>query len=138
LKIAVIAIIPNALPIAIVLGVMGWLNIPLDIMTITIAAIGLGISDDFTIHYIHRFKDEFQKDRNYIRAMYRSHGSIGRAMSYTSITIVFGFSILALSNFIPTVYFGLLTCLAMTIAIVDALTILPELLILVKPFGKEA
>jgi len=138
LKIAVIAIIPNALPIAIVLGVMGWLHIPLDIMTITIAAIGLGISDDFTIHYIHRFKDEFQKDRSYVRAMHRSHGSIGHAMSYTSITIVFGFSILALSNFIPTVYFGLLTCLAMTIAIIDALTILPELLIVVKPFGKEA
>jgi predicted RND superfamily exporter protein len=138
LKIAVIAIIPNALPIAIVLGVMGWLNIPLDIMTITIAAIGLGISDDFTIHYIHRFKDEFQKDRKYIPAMHRSHTSIGYAMFYTSITIILGFSILALSNFIPTVYFGLLTCLAMAIAILDALTLLPELLIVVKPFGKEA
>jgi hypothetical protein len=138
LKIALIAIVPNALPIAIVLGVMGWLNIPLDMMTITIAAIGLGISDDFTIHYIHRFKDEFQKDHKYIPAMHRSHGSIGHAMFYTSITIIFGFSILALSNFIPTVYFGLLTCLAMTIAILDALTLLPELLIAVKPFGKEA
>jgi predicted RND superfamily exporter protein len=137
-KIAVIAIIPNALPIAIVLGTMGWLNVPLDMMTITIAAIGLGISDDFTIHYIHRFKDEFQIDCKYVPAMYRSHRSIGYAMFYTSITIILGFSILALSNFIPTVYFGLLTCLAMTIAILDALTILPELLILVKPFGKEA
>jgi hypothetical protein len=137
-KIAVIAIIPNALPIAIVLGTMGWLNVPLDMMTITIAAIGLGISDDFTIHYIHRFKDEFQIDRKYVPAMHRSHRSIGYAMFYTSITIILGFSILALSNFIPTVYFGLLTCLAMTIAILDALTILPELLILIKPFGKEA
>ena len=138
LKIAVIAIVPNALPIAMVLGVMGWLNVPLDMMTITIAAIGLGISDDFTIHYIHRFKDEFEKDHKYIPAMHRSHGSIGYAMFYTSITIIFGFSILALSNFIPTVYFGLLTCLAMTIAIIDALTLLPELLMVVKPFGKEA
>jgi len=137
-KIAVIAIIPNAIPIAIVLGTMGWLNIPLDMMTITIAAIGLGISDDFTIHYIHRFKDEFQIDRKYVPAMHRSHRSIGYAMFYTSITIILGFSILALSNFIPTVYFGLLTCLAMTIAILDALTLLPELLILIKPFGKEA
>jgi predicted RND superfamily exporter protein len=137
-KIAVIAIIPNALPIAIVLGTMGWLNVPLDMMTITIAAIGLGISDDFTIHYIHRFKDEFRIDRKYVPAMHRSHRSIGYAMFYTSITIILGFSILALSNFIPTVYFGLLTCLAMTIAILDALTLLPELLILVKPFGKEA
>ena len=138
LKIALIAIVPNALPIAIVLGVMGWLSVPLDMMTITIAAIGLGISDDFTIHYIHRFKEEFEKDRKYIPAMHRSHGSIGHAMFYTSITIIFGFSILALSNFIPTVYFGLLTCLAMTIAILDALTLLPELLMVVKPFGKEA
>jgi len=136
-RIAIIAIIPNALSIVIVLGVMGWLNIPLDIMTITIAAIGLGISDDFTIHYIHRFKHEFKTDGRYLPAMHRCHGSIGHAMFYTSITIIIGFSILAMSNFIPTVYFGLLTGLAMTIAILVALTLLPQLLILVKPFGKE-
>jgi len=137
LKIAVIAIVPSALPIAIVLGVMGFSDIPLDMMTITIAAIGLGISDDFTIHYIHRFKQEFKTDGRYLPTMHRCHGSIGHAMFYTSITIIIGFSILALSNFKPSVYFGLLTGLAMTIAILDALTILPELLILVKPFGKE-
>jgi len=137
LRIAVIAIIPNALSITFVLGVMGWLNIPLDIMTITIAAIGLGISDDFTIHYIHRFKNEFLKDLRYLPTMHRCHGSIGHAMYYTSITIIIGFSILVMSNFIPSVYFGLLTGLAMVIALLAALTLLPQMLILVKPFGKE-
>ncbi len=138
LRIAIIAIIPNALSIIIVLGVMGLLNIPLDIMTITIAAIGLGISDDFTIHYIHRFEYEFEKDRKYLSSMRRCHESIGYAMYYTSVTIIIGFSILALSSFIPTIYFGLLTGLAMFIAILAALTLLPQLLIMVRPFGKEA
>jgi predicted RND superfamily exporter protein len=136
-RIAAIAMLPNVLPIAVVLGVMGWLNIPLDMMTITIAAIGLGISVDDTIHYIHRFKHEFQKDRRYLPTMHRCHGSIGHAMYYTSVTIIIGFSILAMSNFIPTVYFGLLTSLAMFIALLAALTLLPQLLILIKPFGKE-
>ncbi len=137
LRIAFIAMLPNVLAIAGVLGVMGWLNIPLDMMTITIAAISLGIAVDDTIHYIHRFKDEFQKDRRYLPTMHRCHGSIGHAMYYTSITIIIGFSILVLSNFIPSVYFGLLTGLAMLIALLAALTLLPQMLILVKPFGKE-
>ena len=137
LRIAVIAMVPNVLPIAIVLGVMGWLDIPLDMMTITIAAISLGISVDNTIHYIHRFKQEFPKDRKYLPTMYRCHGSIGYAMYYTSITIIMGFSILALSNFMPSVYFGLLTGLAMLIALLAALTLLPQLLILGKAFGRE-
>ncbi len=136
-RIALIAMLPNVLPIAVVLGVMGWLNIPLDMMTITIAAIGLGISVDDTIHYIHRFKHEFQKNRKYLPTMHRCHGSIGHAMYYTSVTIIIGFSILAMSNFIPTVYFGLLTSLAMFIALLAALTLLPQLMILIKPFGKE-
>ncbi len=137
IKIALIAILPNVLSVAAVLGFMGWLNIPLDMMTITIAAISIGIAVDDTIHYIHRFEDEFQKDRNYLNTMHRCHGSIGHAMYYTSITIIIGFSILALSNFIPSVYFGLLTGLAMLIALLGALTLLPQMLILVKPFGKE-
>ena len=137
LKIAFIAMLPNVLSVAVVLGVMGWLNIPLDMMTITIAAISIGIAVDNTIHYIHRFKNEFQKDRRYLPTMHRCHGSIGHAMYYTSITIIIGFSILVLSNFIPSVYFGLLTGLAMLIALLAALTLLPQMLILVKPFGKE-
>jgi predicted RND superfamily exporter protein len=138
LKLALIAISPNLLSVAAVLGVMGLLNIPLDMMTITIAAISVGIAVDDTIHYIHRFRHEFQKDRKYLDTMHRCHGTIGHAMYYTSVTIIIGFSILALSNFIPSIYFGLLTGLAMAIALIAALTLLPQLLIIVKPFGKEA
>ncbi len=137
MKLALIAMLPNVLAIAGVLGVMGWLNIPLDMMTITIAAISLGMAVDNTIHYIHRFKDEFQKDRRYLPTMHRCHGSIGRALYYTSITIIIGFSILVMSNFIPSVYFGLLTGLALLIALLAALTLLPQMLILARPFGKE-
>lgn len=136
-QIALIAIFPNLLSIGMVLGFMGWANIPLDMMTITIAAISVGIAVDDTIHYIHRFKNEFNKDRNYIATMYRCHGSIGYAMYYTSITIIIGFSILVFSNFIPTIYFGLLTGLAMLIALIAALTLLPRLLVVVKPLGTE-
>ena len=138
IKIAFIAIFPNLLSIGIVLGVMGWLNIPLDMMTITIASISVGIAVDDTIHYIHRFAHEIKIDQNYIRAMHRCHGSIGHAMYYTSVTIIIGFSILVLSNFIPSIYFGLLTGLAMFIALIAALTLLPQLLAVIKPFGSEA
>ena len=138
LRLALIAISGNLLSVVAVLGVMGLLNIPLDMMTITIAAISVGIAVDNTIHYIHRFRQEFQKDRKYLPTMHRCHGSIGHAMYYTSVTIIIGFSILALSNFIPSIYFGLLTGLAMVFALIAALTLLPQLLILVKPFGKEA
>jgi hypothetical protein len=137
LTIALIAIFPNVLSIAVVLGVMGWLHIPLDMMTITIAAISVGIAVDDTIHYIHRFKEEFQVDGNYLRVFRRCHDSIGHAMYYTSVTIIIGFAILVLSEFIPSIYFGLLTGLAMLIALVVALTLLPQLLMLVKPFGPE-
>ena len=137
IKIALIAIFPNLLSIGVVLGFMGWMRIPLDMMTITIAAISVGIAVDDTIHYIHRFKLEFKIDQNYIKAVHRSHGSIGYAMYYTSLTIIIGFSILVLSNFIPSIYFGLLTGLAMLIALLAALTLLPQLIVLFKPFGPE-
>ncbi len=136
-SVAVIAILPNLLPAAMVLGVMGLAGIPLDMMTITIAAITIGIAVDDTIHYIHRYKKEFAVDRNYRAAMYRCHRSIGRAMYYTSLTIIMGFSILVMSNFIPTVYFGLFTGFAMLVALLAALTLLPQLLIVFKPFGPE-
>jgi predicted RND superfamily exporter protein len=134
LKVALIAIYPNLLSAGTVLGVMGWLNIPLDMMTITIAAISIGIAVDNTIHYIHRFREEIQSGRNYQEAMHRCHGSIGYAMYYTSTIIIIGFSILVFSNFLPTIYFGLFTGLAMLIAMVAALTLLPQLLIVFKPF----
>ncbi len=134
---AIIAIFPNLLSIGVVLGAMGWMNLPLDMMTITIASISVGIAVDDTIHYIHRFKEEIKIDGNYIQAMHRSHESIGYAMFYTSVTVIIGFSILVLSNFIPSILFGLLTGLAMLIAITSALTLLPALIILIKPFGSE-
>ncbi|MCR4289856.1 MAG: MMPL family transporter [Candidatus Scalindua sp.] len=136
IKIALIAIIPNVISALAVLGVMGLAGLPLDMMTITIAAISIGIAVDDTIHYIHRFKEEYEIDRNYINSMHRCHGSIGNAMYYTSLTIVAGFFILVFSNFIPTILFGLLTSLAMIIAIITALTLLPRLIIALKPFGK--
>jgi predicted RND superfamily exporter protein len=137
LRLAVIAIIPNLLPAAMVLGTMGWLSIPLNMMTITIASITIGIAVDNTIHYIHRFQKEFPRDHNYMAAIYRCHCSIGRAMYYTSITIIIGFSILVISNFVPTIYFGLSTGFAMLVALLAALTLLPQLLILLKPLGPE-
>jgi predicted RND superfamily exporter protein len=135
-KIAIIAMIPNLLAATLVLGVMGWMGIPLDIMTITIASITIGIAVDNTIHYIVRYKTEFEIDQNYPKALRRSHESIGKAIFYTSITIIMGFSILALSNFKPTIYFGLLTALAMAVALLGSLTLLPRLILLVRPFSK--
>ena len=137
LAIAMICIIPNAIAAAFVLGIMGWLGIPLDIMTITIAAISVGIGVDNTIHYMHRFRREYPRFGNYRQTMFYCHNSIGRAMYFTSMTIVAGFSILALSNFIPTIVFGLLTSLAMLVALIGSLTLLPQLLIVFKPLGPE-
>ena len=137
MKIALIALFPNLLSAGAVLGVMGWLDIPLDMMTITIAAISIGIAVDNTIHYIHRFREEIVKDTNYYGALHRCHNSIGHAMYYTSMIIIIGFSILVLSNFLPTIYFGIFTGLAMFIALIASLTLLPQLLVWIKPFGPE-
>ena len=137
IKVALIAVFPNLLSVSVVLGALGWMNLPLDMMTITIASISVGIAVDDTIHYIHRFKEEYSIHHDYLAAMKNCHGSIGYAMYYTSLAIVAGFSILAFSNFIPTIAFGLLTGLAMVIALLAALTLLPRLIILVKPFGPQ-
>ncbi len=132
-----LAILPNLLAAGMVLGLMGWVGIPLDLMTITIAAITIGIAVDDTIHYIHRFQLEFQQHGNYLATVKACHGSIGIAMYYTSFTIAAGFSILALSSFIPTIYFGLLTGFAMVVALLSNLTLLAALLILFKPLGPD-
>ena len=134
---ATIGLVPNVFPVALVLGTLGLLGIPLDMMTITIAAITIGIAVDHTIHYIHRFKEEFPRSGNYLETMHRCHNSIGRAMYFTSITIIAGFSILVLSNFKPTIYFGLFTGLAMTVALLAAMTLLPKLIVILKPLGPE-
>lgn len=138
LSLSLIALAPNLLAAGIVLGLMGLAGIPLDIMTITIAAIVVGIGVDDCIHYVHRFIAEFPQDRNYRATMYRCHRSIGRAMYYTTLTVVIGFATLTLSNFTPSLYFGLLTVLAMVAAVLGALLLLPRLIIVLKPLGPEA
>ena len=137
LSVALIAIIPNLLAAGIVLGCMGMAGIPLDMMTITIAAITVGIGVDHDIHYITRFKREFAIDNDYIASMHRAHGSIGRALFYTAITIIVGFSVLTLSNFMPSVYFGLFTGLAMLAALFASMTLLPKLILVLKPFKSD-
>ena len=137
IKLSLISLFPSLLSIGSVLGLMGWAGIPLDLMTITIAAISMGIAVDDTIHYVHRFEHEFGIDKNYTESMHRAHNSIGYAMYYTSITVIIGFSILVFSNFIPSIYFGLLTGMAMFIALFASLTLLPQLIIYIQPFGPE-
>jgi len=133
-SLAIIGIIPNILASLIILGLMGLLQIPLDMMTITIAAITIGIAVDNSIHYIYRFREEFARTQDYIETLHYCHANIGKAVFYNAITIIIGFSILVLSNFIPTIYFGLLTAFAMLVALFAALTLLPKLILIWKPF----
>jgi predicted RND superfamily exporter protein len=137
LALAVLALAPNMLAAGLVLGLMGLAGIPLDIMTITIAAIVVGIGVDDCIHYLHRFRDEIAVDQDYRAAMLRSHGSIGRAMYYTTLTVVVGFAMLTLSNFTPSLYFGVLTVVAMIAAVAGALLLLPKLIMIFRPFGPD-
>ncbi len=132
-----IGVVPNFIAAFFILGIIGLLGIPLDMMTITIAAITIGIAVDNSIHYIYRFKEEFNKIHNYNKTLDRCHGTVGIAILNTSITIVFGFSILVLSNFIPTIYFGVFTGIAMLLAMISVLTLLPKLILILRPFGEE-
>ena len=134
-SLALIGIVPNILAAGIILGLMGLLDIPLDMMTITIAAITIGIAVDNSIHYIYRFREELPgQPAGYLATLRYCHANIGRAVFYTAITIIVGFSILVFSNFIPTIYFGLLTALAMFIALLATLTLLPKLILAFRPF----
>ena len=135
ITLTIIGILPNLLGAMVVLGVMGWSKIPMDMMTITIAAITIGIAVDNGIHYIYRFREEYAISHNYVETLHICHSNIGKAVFYTTMTIIFGFSILMMSNFIPTIYFGVLTGAAMFIALLAALTVLPKLILLWKPFG---
>ena len=137
LVISFIGVVPNFIAAFFILGIIGLIGIPLDMMTITIAAITIGIAVDNSIHYIYRFKEEFKKIKNYNKTLDRCHSTVGVAILNTSITIVFGFSILVLSNFIPTIYFGVFTGIAMLLAMISVLTLLPKLILTFKPFGKE-
>jgi uncharacterized protein len=136
IKLSLIGVVPNFIAAFFILGIIGMLGIPLDMMTITIAAITIGIAVDNSIHYIYRFKEEFNNVRDYEQTLKTCHSTVGAAILNTSITIVFGFSILVLSKFIPTIYFGLFTGLAMLLAMISVLTLLPSLILMIKPFGK--
>ena len=135
ITLSLIGVVPNFMAAFLILGIIGLIGIPLDMMTITIAAITIGIAVDNSIHYIYRFKEEFNNSNNYKKTLELCHSTVGRAILNTSITIVFGFSILVLSNFIPTIYFGIFTGLAMLLAMISVLTLLPKLLLIYKPFG---
>ena len=137
LMLSFIGVVPNFIAAFFILGIIGLLGIPLDMMTITIAAITIGIAVDNSIHYIYRFKEEFKKINDYNKTLDRCHSTVGVAILNTSITIVFGFSILVLSNFIPTIYFGVFTGIAMLLAMISVLTLLPKLILTLKPFGNE-
>ena len=136
IKLSLIGVVPNFIAAFFILGIIGLLGIPLDMMTITIAAITIGIAVDNSIHYIYRFKEEFDKIKDYDKTLKKCHSTVGVSILNTSITIIFGFSILVLSKFIPTIYFGMFTGLAMLLAMISVLTLLPALILTVKPFGK--
>jgi predicted RND superfamily exporter protein len=133
-KIMIIGLIPNIFVASSVVGILGLLNIPLDIMTITVAAISVGMAVDNTIHYIYRYKKEMKSTHSFEIALYNAHTTTGRAIFYTASTIATGFSILSLSNFFPTQLFGIFTALAMLIAFISSLSLLPNLLVKFKVF----
>jgi len=136
IKLSLIGVVPNFIAAFFILGIIGLLGIPLDMMTITIAAITIGIAVDNSIHYIYRFKEEFLKHKDYEKTLKICHSTVGVAILNTSITIVFGFSILVFSKFIPTIYFGVFTGIAMLLAMISVLTLLPSLILISKPFGE--
>ena len=136
IRLSLIGVVPNFIAAFFILGIIGLLGIPLDMMTITIAAITIGIAVDNSIHYIYRFKEEFNNSNDYNKTLILCHSTVGKAILNTSVTIVFGFSILVMSKFIPTIYFGIFTGLAMLLAMISVLTLLPTLILLIKPFGK--
>ncbi len=135
IKLSIIGVVPNFIAAFFILGIIGLLEIPLDMMTITIAAITIGIAVDNSIHYIYRFKEEYSNLNDYNKTIEICHSTVGKAILNTSITIVFGFSILVLSKFIPTIYFGIFTGIAMLLAMISVLTLLPSLILKIKPFG---
>jgi len=132
LKLSIIGIIPNIFASSIILGIIGLLNIPLDIMTITIAAITIGIAVDNTIHYIYNIKENKKIIKSNSELIKYAHNNVGKAVLTTSLTIAFGFSVLSLSNFVPTILFGIFTSLAMIIAMIGVLITLPSILYKVK------
>ncbi len=136
-KISFLGVVPNFIAAFFILGIIGIMGIPLDMMTITIAAITIGIAVDNSIHYIYRFKEEYAELKDYKKTIKLCHSTVGEAILNTSITIVFGFSILVFSNFIPTIYFGIFTGIAMLLAMISVLTLLPSLILVTRPFENK-
>lgn len=134
LKIAIVALSVNIVPVSVIFGIMGVAGIPLDIMSITIASIALGITVDNTIHYFYRFREELARDGDYIASMHRAHQTIAFGMFYYSLATIVGFLVLVTSNFIPTLIFGLLTVIVLLVAIVSDLLFSPLLVVFFKPF----
>ena len=132
LQIALVTIVPNIIACFTILGTMGLLNIPLDLMTITIASITIGIAVDNCIHYVYRYKEYYNQTKNHLETIALCQNTVGRAIQNTSFTIIAGFSILIFSNFYPTIYFGIFTAMAMFIALLGSLTLLPTLLKYIK------
>ena len=135
MRIALVALIPSVISTASVLGFMGLAGIPLDMMTITVVAVALGIAVDNATHYLHRFREEILRDGDYSSAMRRCHATIGHNMVYSALPVVLGFSILVFSNFIPSALFGLLVAVAIAIALTSDLNLLPAIILVFKPFG---
>jgi len=128
-KITLIALAPNLITAGSVLGMLGILGIPLDMMTITVAAISVGMAVDNTIHYLIRYRTEVQMNNASLDdRVLNSHHSVGQAVFYTATTIAAGFMIFAFSNFTPTVLFGVFTAFALLVSFFASLTLLPYLL----------
>ena len=132
-RFGLISMIPNLVPIVITLGVMGFLNISLDVATIMIASVAIGISVDDTIHFLYRFKREFEKDKQYYQAIQRTLTGVGKAILFTTIIATSGFLIFCLSSFKPIQHFGLLTGITMVSALIADLFVLPSCILLFKP-----
>ena len=137
IKAMIIGLIPNIFVASSVIGMFGLLKIPLDIMTITVASISVGKAVDNTLHYMYRLKKELkQSNYDYEVSILNTHMSIGLAIRYTAITISAGFLILMLSNFKPTILFGVFTSFALLTSFIISLTLLPNLLLRFKLFNK--
>jgi predicted RND superfamily exporter protein len=131
---SLIASAPDMVASMLILGSLGFLKIPLDMMTITIATIVMGIGTRAGIYYINRFKSEFAIHKDYKKTIRACHETVGKSIVIAALTIIFGFSILVLSNFNPTINFGILIGIAIFAALILSLTIMPLLLLITKPF----
>lgn len=131
--IGLISVVPNILPILMNFGLMGFCGIHLDSATSMIAAVGIGIVVDDTIHFLYGFGEAFRENADHARAVDRALREKGRPIIFTSLILFFGFGVLSVSKFLPTAYFGMLSALLMFNALISDLFVLPSLLIWLRP-----